>query len=287
MENLIGRKIRGFKFESSLDLGFDKKMDKYIDEVGDILEVDETSVGVRFKDSEYWYYPKEEALKHLVPDVEEGKCYTATRHNIELCFISDKVDDISVWNKGSMLDISDGIIDNCVGFFNFEDFIITETPERLPWLEYCIKENKYIPEEEFNSLCNQPISGILQIEDKEIDSPKNEEVDFEIKEALDSFSKVSGSETSKKDRFGNKDEYVNGEEVECFINAEWIKCQYVGKRGIFHVVYNIFFKGNHLANIGELHIRKLPEKQTKRMTLNEALNILADKLGVDEIEIVD
>lgn len=279
MENLIGRKIRGF------NTGLIRTDEEYIGEIGEIVDFDKANVSVKFEDGQHWYYPKEEALKHLVYDVVEGKCYTATRHNIELCFISDKVDDISVWNKGSMLDISDGIIDNCVGFFNFEDFIITETPERLPWLEYCIKENKYIPEEEFNSLCNQPISGILQIEDKKeipilniepvtMGMPKKEFIQFDLpkKEEVKSLQFAW---------FKNKNQAKYQRRILLNDLGEMV----VNRYAVVYKSDEIDYQENRPYRIA--YFEEMREKQTKRMTLNEALNILADKLGVDEIEIID
>lgn len=306
MENLKGRKIRGFKFESSLDLGFDKKMDKYIDEVGDILEVDETSVGVRFKDSQYWYYPKEEALKHLVHDVEIGKCYTITDYDNK-SFEWVGIVSESKGNRvycGECIDVEAGIIIS-IGKFDMDDMTrFIETPERLPWLEYCIKENKYISEEEFNSMDKETnlekakrlyfgkkakclvncevfeINGLLQedsnggiwnifdnqrcklfsdgkwaeiIEDKEIDSPKNEEV------------------------------YNMCKPQSVQLDCRKTKCKY-------------YTGGGHCSNVspaitinenGTVVCWSENLKQIKRMTLNEALNILADKLGVYEIDIID
>lgn len=68
-ENLIGRKVKGFKFESRNFLGYRPEMDKHIGEVGEVTGVFFASVMVGFKD-ESWDYPIDQIKEHLLPEFE-------------------------------------------------------------------------------------------------------------------------------------------------------------------------------------------------------------------------
>lgn len=75
MENLIGRKVRGFNFkyiDNSLD--YISRMNKHIGEIGVIEDFDEIdkTIKVKFKDAS-WYYPLSEIEKHLVEEFERGE----------------------------------------------------------------------------------------------------------------------------------------------------------------------------------------------------------------------
>lgn len=71
-DNLVGRKMRGFKFEPIQGLAYPDNMDKYIGEVGVITETinrDVLSVVmVRFRDGVCWRYPLHLAIEHLIPN---------------------------------------------------------------------------------------------------------------------------------------------------------------------------------------------------------------------------
>ena len=67
-EELIGKKVRGFKFEGT---SYNPRMEVHIGEIGEIIEYKPESnvYGVQFK-SDAWYYPAERIEHHLVVDEE-------------------------------------------------------------------------------------------------------------------------------------------------------------------------------------------------------------------------
>jgi hypothetical protein len=73
MEELIGKSIRGFKFDTKGLLPFPPSMEKYIGQIGKIINVDEKAgdVAVDFGVRDVWYYPLDQVKKHLVE--EESK----------------------------------------------------------------------------------------------------------------------------------------------------------------------------------------------------------------------
>ena len=71
MNNLKGRKIKGFKFEGSAELVYIDSMDDKIGEVGEIKNVYSDSVEVIFNDDCIWRYPLDQIEKHLIPEENE------------------------------------------------------------------------------------------------------------------------------------------------------------------------------------------------------------------------
>ena len=67
MENLIGKKIKGFKFEGRSDYSYARSMDKHIGEIGVITNQDKEAVTVKFKE-DWWNYLLPEALEHIIQD---------------------------------------------------------------------------------------------------------------------------------------------------------------------------------------------------------------------------
>ena len=63
MNNLIGRKCKGFKFEGE----YYYDMDEHIGEVGKITYIDDLFARIRFKNHS-WNYPLNEIENHLVPE---------------------------------------------------------------------------------------------------------------------------------------------------------------------------------------------------------------------------
>ena len=63
-EKLIGKKVKGFKFEGIL---YDSQMDDYIGKIGIIKPWDEVNFKVDFGD-DFWYYPADQIEAHLVED---------------------------------------------------------------------------------------------------------------------------------------------------------------------------------------------------------------------------
>lgn len=64
MESLIGREIRGFRFEGGP--GFTVDMEKHIGEIGKIETEGKDYCTVRFNKNKRWSYPLPELLEHLV-----------------------------------------------------------------------------------------------------------------------------------------------------------------------------------------------------------------------------
>lgn len=69
MKDLIGKKVRGFKFESTSVLTYVRSMDTHIGEVGMIIEYyhSDNSFRVQFE-NDWWHYPASLAKLHLVND---------------------------------------------------------------------------------------------------------------------------------------------------------------------------------------------------------------------------
>ena len=68
MENLIGRKVRGFKFNDNNYIP--RNMDSYIGEVGiieDFICNNKLAV-IRYKNRDFYYYPADQIEDHLVED---------------------------------------------------------------------------------------------------------------------------------------------------------------------------------------------------------------------------
>ena len=66
MENLLHRKIKGFKFEYYRKQGYNSKMNKHIGKIGKITELDKDDVKVQFEDGNRWYYPIYLIQEHLI-----------------------------------------------------------------------------------------------------------------------------------------------------------------------------------------------------------------------------
>lgn len=62
MENLIGRKVKGFKFEHRW---YAPAMDKQIGKIGEIIKIDGDWVLVKIKGNT-WFYPLDQIEAHLV-----------------------------------------------------------------------------------------------------------------------------------------------------------------------------------------------------------------------------
>lgn len=73
MKNLIGKKVRGFKFYGETDqCGYDLDMDEYINHIGIIEEkhYSKNMYRVHFSDN-WWWYPASLIEQHLVDDTEQ------------------------------------------------------------------------------------------------------------------------------------------------------------------------------------------------------------------------
>lgn len=71
MENLIGKKVIGFKFEDNYNIFFDERMNNYIGQVGEIDDIYDSIVDIRFEDNLVWSYPLELIEDYLVDEPKE------------------------------------------------------------------------------------------------------------------------------------------------------------------------------------------------------------------------
>jgi hypothetical protein len=91
MKDLIGKKVKGFKFESRERLAYNEKMDKHIGEVGEIVYYygERNIYKVKFKDI-FWNYPADQIEAHLVDEWVVGEEYEFSNDSYE-------------WNKRKLL----------------------------------------------------------------------------------------------------------------------------------------------------------------------------------------
>lgn len=68
MKELIGKKIKGFKFKADKNIAYFYNMNNHIGKVGVIREVFDECVRVKFDDNNYYSYPLPEALNHIVEE---------------------------------------------------------------------------------------------------------------------------------------------------------------------------------------------------------------------------
>lgn len=66
-EKLIGRKVRGFKFETTKYCSYVKGMDKYVGKTGIINKIVEEVFRVDFE-NDFFFYPADQIEAHLVED---------------------------------------------------------------------------------------------------------------------------------------------------------------------------------------------------------------------------
>ena len=118
---LIGKKVKGFKFEDCVynGLQYSKKMNICIGEIGEIIEYNETNnrYRVEFED-DYWFYPAELIEQHLVeenplddlPIIGEGVLMEVSSSGKEwqtrYVIGKTKSGDILAWLKNSFSDTS-------------------------------------------------------------------------------------------------------------------------------------------------------------------------------------
>lgn len=70
MKNLIGKKVRGFKFDSYdyPHLGYNEGMSDYINQIGVIVDFNGRTTEVQFTDGRTWSYPSDLIEQHLVEE---------------------------------------------------------------------------------------------------------------------------------------------------------------------------------------------------------------------------
>jgi len=80
--NYIGKKIKGFKFESTKDVSWLEEKSSYIGRIGEITCQDIYRVGVHFDDY-YWYYLIDLVEQHLVEEEPRLEMKTPMQELIE------------------------------------------------------------------------------------------------------------------------------------------------------------------------------------------------------------
>ena len=71
MKNYVGRKCKGFRFESVRNsIGFNVDMENHIGEIGEITYENQLNVMIQFKNGG-WYYPISLIEEHLIPEYPE------------------------------------------------------------------------------------------------------------------------------------------------------------------------------------------------------------------------
>ena len=98
-ERLIGRKVRGFKFEDKEDIIFDEQMGKYIGEVGVIEKIYTNDVKIVFKE-DYFFYPLNQIEAHLVED----EIPTFTKEDLKSFYNIGFLNGVNNDNKSSCLE---------------------------------------------------------------------------------------------------------------------------------------------------------------------------------------
>lgn len=122
-----------------------------------ILDDDQEGFTVTTRHSYFRIEPKQE-----VPSVEVGKCYTVKKGNYEWCMRPRNIENGESDKNFKRLDADYIRVDRfdifrkeCIAYYSLSNDSrrFTETPQRLPWLNYCIENNKFISEDEFNNMC--------------------------------------------------------------------------------------------------------------------------------------
>jgi hypothetical protein len=92
MKDLIGKKVKGFKFDSIFTCRYYIQMDKHIGEVGEIVEYCKkyNNYKIQFADSS-WRYPSDQIEAHLVDEWVVGEEYEFSDY------------DLDTWNKRKLL----------------------------------------------------------------------------------------------------------------------------------------------------------------------------------------
>jgi len=112
-QELIGKEVRGFKFEGRKGCTFNANM---IDVVGlkgeiEIYEIELNSFKVRFSDMMTWHYPADQIEAHLVEDEEDIKeeiKQELSKNKVLICNIDLKIEDeIPTLSDGVMMLVSD------------------------------------------------------------------------------------------------------------------------------------------------------------------------------------
>jgi hypothetical protein len=119
MKNYVGRKCKGFSFESGIDgVEWDNFKEKYIGEIGVIIEQNDFDVAIEFKDSYCFLSPISLIEEHLIPETPEipqlgeGVEMEVSDYGIDWC--KRKV--VGLLPNGSFLTTS---IDTCVATWQY------------------------------------------------------------------------------------------------------------------------------------------------------------------------
>lgn len=102
MEELIGRKVRGFKFDTGLSgIRFAPEMEEYVGKVGTITDQNlHGHTRIRFEDGESWSYPTSEIRKHLIHEADDKELVIGQEYEFQ------SEEDLE-WDKATLVAIID------------------------------------------------------------------------------------------------------------------------------------------------------------------------------------
>ena len=153
MEDLVGKKVRGFKFEGD----YSSNMNKHIGEIGEIISVSAVLKRVRIEfATASWSYPADQIEKHLVKELSKSFACTNTNQELWDKYIKwlNKEHNASI--VGKSLDCpyygidKDGIVNNHSSKHDFDtilsleewDEIVNPKSKELPKSFACINTNQ-------------------------------------------------------------------------------------------------------------------------------------------------
>ena len=139
MKELIGKKIKGFKFEDGTNgINYVVAMDNYIGKIGVIIDVDNTCVEVKF-DNVSWIYPLPEALNHIVEehDLNNTVIKVLNEEHGKQVIRWWQEQGVNTRNlKGNYDNLFYGLVDNEFNHYNLEELKtntrIMQLPKELP-----------------------------------------------------------------------------------------------------------------------------------------------------------
>jgi hypothetical protein len=167
-EELIGKKVRGFRFEGT---SYNPKMEVHIGEIGEIIEYKPNSnvYGVAFN-SDAWYYPAELIEQHLVVD---------EKPTIEELEMSKK----SLQSALGLLDEANKYPMGSIEYQKLHNEAIKRLDEIIEEAKIKSKEHPKVLSEDGNELFFDEQGNMI----KKVES---EELDKETKQKLERFEKV-------------------------------------------------------------------------------------------------
>jgi hypothetical protein len=139
----IGNYVWGFKFDDIHMIGYSSEMDNYIGVIGEVVGIGVNAIELKFNDEESFFYPKDEAVKHLanedIKEFEKALNQSAEDFNKDAIIAMDKV--IESETKYTCKDLSEGRV-ACKNDGTIDDLQTV--------LEYCFPDDSQIA----NGICS-------------------------------------------------------------------------------------------------------------------------------------